>query len=335
MFDWVGFLRSNNVEYITRGSNVGRGQINVQCPWCGESDPSHHMTINLAGRGWRCFRNPSQHIGRAPLRLVQALIKCSYEHAREIVGGDVAPLPDDDNLADQVAANFGAPEEVEARPKHLSLPREFKPLGFETQPSPFARGFWTYLQGRGYSDVDIGWICAAYDLHYSVRGEFAYRVILPIHDERDCLMTWTGRSIKYNAVVRYKTLTSALSVQPTANLLLGLPLLWRAPKMRMLIVAEGPFDAIRISALCHADGIYGTCLFGLNVSEAQANLLEQLSARFKRMVMLLDNDAALVTLNLRDHLPRACRTAFLPDGVKDPGELQGSKGRDFLRELAA
>src|SRR5690606_26285475 len=124
-------------------------------------------------------------------------------------------------------------------------------------------------------------------------------VIFPIRDFRGVLQTWTGRSIKRDAMPRYKTLTlrfdpeypdKPLALAPVNDLLLGLPMLARAPSPKALILCEGPFDAVRISAFGHHQGIYATSLFGLNVSVSQVGLLRELSGRIPTLWLLLDSD---------------------------------------------
>ena len=87
MFDWVEFLQKHNIEYVTQGSNVAHGNVNIKCPMCGPRDPSHHMGIAIDGAGWSCWRNP-QHRGRSPVYLVALLAHVSVTRAREKTGAN-------------------------------------------------------------------------------------------------------------------------------------------------------------------------------------------------------------------------------------------------------
>jgi hypothetical protein len=327
-FDWKRFLNSNNIEF----GHSGRNDIVVHCPFCGVADPSQHLGISLLGRGWRCLRNPDQHRGRSYVRLIAALIQCTEEHARQVLGEEIATLPSGPEFSERWRKQLGLAPRDDARPQRLKLPREFKPM-FDA--GKLARPFKEYLRyTRRYSPVQTVWAEEAYNLHYARTGDFAYRIILPIYDAEGRLMTWTGRTIRADEHIRYKTLTTALSVEAPPNLLLGLPLLWRANPTRCLVVCEGPFDAISVSVLGHEAGIYGTCLFGKNVSAAQSDLLYELMRRFERVRLLLDADAFFSVLRIKERLPKGCVVAKLPQGVKDPGELHGAMGLDFVRELA-
>lgn len=309
----------------------GPDNVVIHCPFCGASDPSQHMAVSLLGRGWRCLRNPVQHRGRSYVYLLARLLG-STERARELLGVDAPPLPSEDDFAETWRKQLGVQTSQAPRPKTLRLPSEVKPWAF---PSKFQGLFWRYLEGRGYTTRQIDWVAQTYDFHFATTGDYAWRIVVPVKDTLGKLMTWTARSIKTNAKVRYKTLPSQEAVKPPGDLLLGLSLLWRATKTRSLIICEGPFDAMTVSVLGHEAGVWGTCLFGVNVSEAQTELLEQLSSRFERVRLLVDPDASLRVLSLRDRLPRQCRVTHLLPGVKDPGDLTKiDGGLDFVQALA-
>jgi hypothetical protein len=312
----------------------GRFEILTHCPQCGDADQSEHLAISTRSRGWRCLRNPQAHRGRSYIRLLTLLLRCSTERARELLGVlGAPPLPAQDEFSAQWRQQLGltAPEKPAAR--RLSFPREFREL--EPRASRSA-GFWDYLANRGYSNAQATWASRAYDLHYAVSGEYAYRLIIPIYDRFGSLMTWTGRAISPRAHIRYKTLSKELHRAAPGELLLGLPLLDKAPRARCLVVVEGPFDAIAISAIGHSAGIWGSCIFGLELSEKQADIISDLSSRFDRLRLMLDPEAALRVLRLRSSLPRRCKPIEVPPGFEDPGALIGShSGENFVMSLAS
>lgn len=328
MFSWPRFLESQGITYVTRGPNTGPGQISTRCPMCGNADPSEHMSISLKGSGWRCFRNPRAHSGKARWRLIQALLHCSAEEAHRLAGDDVTATPVDYDMVSRLSGLLGLTQPDSEKPTGLlTLPKEFKPV---SSFGVFTQAFWGYTMSRGYTADQVGWLVQKYQLHYAVRGRFAYRLIIPVYDAEGRLMTWTGRTIRPGEKVRYKTLSSQpregyrgpLAVKPPTTLLLGLPLLLTAPNPEILVLCEGPFDAMRVSALGRHLGVYGTCLFGLNITEAQVLLVERLMVRFRRLVLLLDPDAELVTFRIKDQLlPMQVKVGILPKGVKDPGDL--------------
>jgi hypothetical protein len=242
-------------------------------------------------------------------------------------------LPDADEFSSSWRKSLGVEEP--SRPKSLSLLKEFRPLDFEHR-TRHSDVFWNYLYDRGYNKAQAAWAASSYNLHYAIAGQYAYRIVIPIESAQGKLMTWTARSVDPKADVRYLTLKKDYAVEPPGNLILGLPLLHRAAPTKCLTICEGPFDAIAVSTLGHAHGIWGACLFGLELSAHQADLLSELEGRFEQMRLLLDPDASLRTLNLRSRLPRRCRVARLPSGYKDPGQLiERKEGRDIVMALAA
>lgn len=327
--NWKRILTDAHVPF----GKSGPDHITVQCPLCGGSDPSQHMAISTLGRGWRCFRNPARHSGRSYVYLLSRLIRCTEETARSILGLEERILPSEDTFSQTWREQLGVSTGPVVRPKTIKLPSEVKPV---IATSRFAAPFTEYLQDRGYNRAEADWTIGNYHLHYARTGDYAWRLVIPIYDARGKLMTWTGRSIKPDAKIRYKTLPSQEAVKPPGDLLLGLPLLWEAPKTRCLVVCEGPFDAITVSALGWRSGVWGTCLFGVNVSEAQAELLEELSSRFERLRLLVDPDAALRVLGLRGRLPNRLKVSRLLPGLKDPGDLaKCEQGVEFVESLAA
>jgi len=294
------------------------------------------MSIALSGAGWHCWRNAA-HRGRKATRLIQALLHCSFERAAELAGEGTASMPTDDDFAMQMRVALGAAPASRLRPARLELPSEFKSLDTDSR---FADPFWDYLRQRGYTVKQINWMARAYDLRYALRGPYRYRVIIPVYDPWGRLVSWTGRTILRDEELRYKTLPvesrfedETVALAAPGSTLLGMQVLTAVEKPRVLVICEGPFDALRVSALGHDLGVYGTCLFGLNVSDDQAAALMRLE-HFPRVVMCLDADAQMRALRLADRfLPVRVRLVTLPDGVKDPGDLQADDGAAFVRNL--
>jgi hypothetical protein len=324
-------LEAHGVEFRVSGAN----EILTRCPQCGASDPSQHLAISTRNRGWRCLRNPRMHRGRSYSKLLVGLLNCSVERARELIGEEAAVrLPDSEEFATGWRKQLGLTEPVDTRPKTLSLPKEFKRLTPDAPRSSL--GFWNYLYKRGYTEKQADWAAEAYDLHYAMSGRYSYRLIVPVKAFDGQLMTWTARGIS-DQEIRYLTLKSDEARAAPGELLLGLPLLYKATLARCLVVCEGPFDAIAVSTLGHKYGVWGTCLFGLELSEKQADLLAEVETRFERIRVALDPEQAwLRMLDMRQLLPKRCKPLQIPQGFKDPGELiEAPEGADFIESLAA
>jgi len=328
-FDWKRFLSRHSIDYVTQGPNVARGAINVKCPFCGPADPSEHLGISLSGKGWGCWRNAT-HRGKSRARLIQALLRCSHERAQELAGGTVV-TPQDNSFADQLSSMLTGEQVAKVeRPTKLELPTEFKPL---TANAGLAKPFVEYLQNRGYAFEDVWWAASIYDLHYCTRGDFQYRIIIPLYNEDQRLVSWVGRTIVPDTNPRYKALHVDSAIAAPGDTLLGLHVLSRLKDTRALVVCEGAFDAIRVSLFGRALGIWGTCLFGLNVSDSQSFLLEELSDRFEHVYLLLDEDASLQSFRLSQRLGRKCRPLRLPMGIGDPGELKATQAASLFAQM--
>jgi hypothetical protein len=333
-FDWKRFLRAHRIQFVEGGPNWARGNVNVRCPFCGTADHSEHMGISLHGKGYACRRN-MQHAGKSRARLIQALLGCSQAEARALAGYEVEAVPAvaDTALGSHVRSLLGG--HTAPVKQSLELLPEFRPLALD---DPWAGPFLDYLEDRGYRDTQIEWLIKAYDLHYARSGSFAYRIIFPIKDRWGRLMSWTGRSIRQDVKMRYKTLRLSgdppLALAPGNDLLLGLPLLWSCETPRVLVLVEGPFDATRVTVFGRSWGVYATSLFGLNVSTAQASLIQELAGRFQRVVLLIDPEAVLQRMRLLRALS-ACDpgVAYTPDGFEDPGALSGAAATALAQRL--
>lgn len=322
-FEWLTFLEQRGIEYSTRGPNVSRGYITISCPFCPDGDPSRHMSLSLNRGSWKCWRNQMDHRGARPHRLIQALIQCSYEEARAIVGDDGFVLGTAESFQDQVSeCLLGPRKRNETRPILDFLP-EMRP---PRKVGPTAC-FIDYLEDRYYTRSEALDLCDRYELQCAITGRFAYRLVVPVFMDFG-LANWTGRAISPRALVRYRTLTTdaqkaeedglppaACSIEET---------LWNYGELldqggETLVVVEGPFDALRVDYFGRVCDTRGTCLFGKNLSSVQVALLGNLAGVFRRKVVLLDNDASLDALRLGSRLAHlGFEFKQVPVGVKDP-----------------
>ena len=333
-FNWKQFLRRHKINYVTSGPNVSKGFIAVRCPFCGEADPSEHMTIKLGGSFWRCWRNHS-HGGSSRAVLIRRLLRCTEEEARRFAEEEVTVAPATDELAERLSRlRSGLLLEV-PKNKVLEFPRGFMSL---MSDNSMASAFVGYMRQRGYRKSEVEWLVQAYDLRYTIVGDFAWRLIIPVCDREGVLQTWTGRAVSANVEPRYKTLSvrDGPALMATSSTLLGLPLLWAAPSPRALIICEGPFDAMRMTASGYALGVYATCLFGLQVHPDQRTLLQELGTHFSQLYLLLDTPAQLQRLPLGNQFfPLSLKPLELPSGVKDPGDLSAIQALELCIDLAA
>lgn len=323
MFDWIRFLESRHIPYVTTGPNVARGRVAVKCPFCGHDDPSEHMGIDLHNVRWGCLRR-SDHRGGKPERLVAALANCSLDQAFSITGNQ-RYIPDDFHAKIQGALK--PPPDISER-DGLELPAEFKKFA----DVPSARPFIRYLEDDsrgGFKRSDIMRFTRDFDIYYAKQGGYRYRIIFTIWLNGK-LCCWTGRAI-FPTKLRYRALSidkdkaacdgHLPALAATADLLLWYDDLMQS-EANTIVLCEGPFDALKVRLLGERRGITATCFFTMNSSRQQVALLSGLLPRFKRRLLLLDQGTLVNALAVQGALSGlGIEIAQLPPGIKDPALL--------------
>lgn len=331
-FSWLDFLTSHRVPYSDTGPNTSRDNVVVHCPFCGSADHSQHMSVNVLGKGWRCFRDQS-HRGKNPARLVAALLGLPLDRANALVG-NATFIPDD--FLGRIQGALGPPQELLA-PIGLKLPAEFKAFGGRF---PSERPYERYCLGRGFTPSQIERFTDRWGMRYCCRGSFRGRIMFPIRYKKQ-LVSWTGRTISANEELRYRALsrdgerTKREGYEPAlgaiSHFLLWYDLLMKADA-DTLVLNEGPFDALKINVLGRQEGIVATCFFTSAPTQEQLLLLHEVLPRFKRRIVMLDSAGTLATgIRITNALSSmGVRSYTLPRALKDPGEIVD---RDQLMEI--
>jgi hypothetical protein len=338
-FDWEQLLTSRGIEFNARGPNTSGGNIAVRCPFCDrdDDDPRYrYMSISLSGSGWRCFRRPADHRGRSPVRLIAALLRCTHEEAARIAGVRDLPV----SLADHIRARLSprAASESVQQPS-LEWPKELRELSTRATALPYLSYLSDRLEILPSAALEVA---RERGLRWASSGPYAGRVVFPVRLD-DRLVSWTGRSIG-RSELRYKTLSTdpekaaaeglPTALSPTSDVLLFCDDLARwSERARVLLICEGPFDALKVHVLGRELGIAATCLFGLNLSPAQVGLLGGVVQCYDQSFLLLDRGTLSPALRMRGILSQiGVGLRHLPEGVKDPGKLSWHH-LDFLARL--
>ena len=333
MFDFVRFFDSNGIGYATSGANVSRGNVAIHCPFCGPADEGQHMSVSTEGKGWRCWRSVD-HRGKSPARLVAALLRVSFEQAAQITGEQI-DVPDDflARVRGNIMPSADKPE------RELKLLPEFK--RFEGKPS--SKPFMRYMADRYYDSADVARLSRIYGLRYATQGYFRGRIIFPVK-QGGKLVSWTGRSIYPTASLRYMSLPwddekAREHDLPPAVGPISEYLLW-GDKLKhggdVLVLCEGPFDALRIDFHGKAYGIRATCCFTAAPSRSQIEALHELAPLYDRRLIMFDHNAYHTAMRVRDMIaPLGFDIARLPPHTKDPGAIKPERLPDFLIALAA
>jgi len=304
--DWIEFFEAHSIPYVTRGTNTRRDHASIQCPWCGDDDPSEHLSVSLVEEAFGCWRNVG-HGGRKPYRLIAALLGTSFNQAKVIAAqysaadpGTLTSLGDGLLSLNQASE---APKAIEA----LTLPNAFKAIKNEGN----TKRFWRYLEERGF---EVKALCKEYNLTCCQTGRWKDRVIIPIYQDQE-LIGWTGRAIAANPVnaPRYDSSTDAIkrTVYNEDNL-----------EGKKLVIAEGPFDALKLDFYGKEHGLRATCLFGVNFTVDQIAILKRVMKRFDEGIIMMDKEASEAAFHLADWLGLSNVTIqAVPEGVKDPGMM--------------
>lgn len=328
-FEWPRFLNQHGIEYAEGGANTSRDNLSVHCPFCGRDDPSMHMSVNLKGKGFRCWRHP-EHRGKNPARLVQALINCTWERANQIVGQAIY-VPTD--FMDRIKSAVTPAPPVKHRV--LDVPKEFK--RFEGLPS--SRPYVRYLKQRGFTDDDIAVMSRRYSMRYCISGSYAGRIMFLIRENGN-LTAWTGRSISPNAELRYKALSIdderaeregyKAALGPISHYLLWHDRLKRS-QADTLLLCEGPFDALKVDVLGREHGVTATCFFTAAPTDAQIETLHDICPQFKKRLLLLDAGTFALGMRVASKLSSlGVRPFQLDNALKDPGEFDRRSFQRFL-----
>jgi hypothetical protein len=319
-FDWRTFLDAHGIHYVEKGRNVSKGNLAIKCPICTD-DPSEHMNVSLYGYGYACWRD-AEHRGHNNAVLVQKLLSCTWSEATSIVSDDAVVVPTMTTFREQ-SERFLAKYGHQTGTRRLKLPDTWVPLH---EPGGVMRSLvLEYVKSRGYSEHDALALAKRYDIHYTPGGSWTRRVLWPVRDGGGKLVNYIGRSISRNPHLRYKTLGTTEAGSRVSDCLFDLHNLVTASG-EALVITEGPFDAMRIGWLGETLGVFATCIFTINMSERQLDLVRMLARRFTRTFVLLDNGALLQATRAQTYLSDiGCRRLSIPEGVKDPGELNPSQ----------
>jgi hypothetical protein len=323
--DWINFFQSRGVHFRTAGPNTAQGNVTIHCPWCGLDDPSEHLSVSTEGKGFRCWRKP-EHSGKNPAKLIQAILSCSWEQAISIAGHRKT-LPD--SVLSRVKGALSTRDDPYEQNK-LTLPKEFKPF----QDKPSFKPFRTYLNNRGFSDLQISDATSQYGIYYVTQGYFRGRIIFTVVKDGQ-LCGWTGRTIYDQEIVRYSTLTTkpekaksrgeTPAKNPIGHYLLFYDLLLDNAA-DTLFLCEGPFDAWRVNVLGKNLGVAATCFFTNTPSKYQINLLHELAAHYDNTYLVLDVGMFSKSLKIaQDFSAIGIKRIEMLPGVKDPGELKSEK----------
>ena len=323
-FDIIRFLEENNIEYRDKGKNCASDNIVIKCPWCLD-DPSMHLGIKVKGRfAYGCWRNP-KHRGIKPYKLVAKLLNVSYQRAKEIVG-DSTDI-DTNNFKDRLVEMFTTKgvDKNDNQEEEVKIVRLYK-LAPNTLMGKIVYG---YLYTRINNEIDIDEFIGMFNLCYS-DGYGAYRLFLPVLYNRK-FVSFVGRSVSDNKNPRYLSGSRKFGVGNLKDYIYE-----HNNKSRNLFITEGPFDMMRLHYLFKKEKIDAdaTCLFGINASKKQKNIIEMLSNIYDKIFILFDVGFDMIATQLKFSL--SCGNVYvsrMPSGYKDPGEIDTKGVYEIIKNV--
>jgi hypothetical protein len=328
-FDFKVFFENHGIDYISSGKNVKAGWHNVRCPFCGEADPGYHMGCNPETGGWACWRDRG-HKGRSVPKLIDALLGCGWRKACELAGDWQEPMPVGDALLTATAAELDRETEI-VRPHPIHWPpAEFKSL---FGPSRLTEPYEHYLRDRGFLRADLEFVAKRYDLRAGLSGDWRGRLMLPFIGAKGRVYGWQGRAISKRSELRYLSYPDSSRVK---KLLFNYGPALEAKQKKVLVVVEGPIDAIKVDFYGRLDriGIRAVGTLGTSYMEAQVSLLYELCPMYDQTLILFDKGAETAAWELKDKLTLfSPLCGFVPDRYDDAGALPPDRVVPIITKL--
>lgn len=306
----IQLLNDYGIDYALAGKNISKEAVaGINCPFCGDDEGKH---LGIMEKYYTCWRNPA-HRGSVPY-LFSKLLGISFTEAKLLFEKNYV---EDDFLLDNYKNlwyNISTKlEEVKmGGVQSLELDKRFKKI----DQSIFGRIFWNYLYGRGFDDIPQ--LVEKYNLHYTIRGDWAYRVIFPIYMESK-LVSWIGRSVDKNVELRYMDLSKEESVRYPKYCLYNYDNLTGG---RVLYITEGVMDALKLDFYGASD-VHATSIFTTSMRDEQISLLMKKSMLYDKVYLMLDKETEIQVMTLLDKLSFIKNLSWVstPFGKKDAGEL--------------
>lgn len=253
----IEFLEDCGLETWTRGKNVQKGHVNIQCPfpWC--DDDSNHCGIHTKTfkvRCWKCgkhsFKELVSEIATSPTGSIKNLIRDLKKDA----GSTYI-----DSMSD--------PDEEKAYNNYVKIPVE----AMDTFP-PLHKD---YLRGRGFNARKLIKLYKLLACHNY--GYYKFRIIIPIFLDGK-LVAFTSRDVTGEQDPPYLHGSPKECLMSVKNTIYNYDSIIEGGDV---IIMEGPADVWKI-------GTGGICIFGVSIKPEQATLL--LRKRIRTAFILLDND---------------------------------------------
>lgn len=308
MVDFEAICKQLDIPYWTSGKNNAPGCITIHCPCCppDNPDPSRHGNLNPEDGSYSCWRCKGSHPAVVIARAGRCSVQAASDLIRKYTTGVVKPK-----------------REVVQMASSITLPGSHTPQEMHTK----------YLEGRGFNVEELEFY---HGIRYTGMMEkwngvdWGWRVIIPVFDRRNNLVSFQGRALFKQQDPRYLFPPKERQIRDCKTLLYGAEL---CGNNKDLLVVEGVMDAWKL-------GAGAVCTFGSSVTNAQ--VLEM--ANWRRVFIAFDNEPAAIehARDVAKQLSSLGVEAYIvntdfglnPDGTaRDIGDLPMDDASAFRRQV--
>lgn len=289
------YLSDTGVPFWTEGVNTSSGWTSVQCRMPGCGDRSNHGAFSPDGRAYTCFKCGTK---RSFIDLISLYSEASYSTAKAI--------------AAKYTSKLGIIEipEIEGV-QNIVWP----PKGCEASLPEIHR---EYLKKRLYDPDSIQELYQIASMYQT--GKFKYRILIPVF-MGGRVVTYIGRDVTDQQLLRYKNLPISESVVPAKDCVYGIDNIGSKG-----IITEGIFDTWRFR-------FNAVAILGLVYTQRQIRLL---TSKLKEAYICFDNEpqAQEKARDLAFELSMAgVNTEIVTIDQEDPGEMSQREADNLLQEL--
>ena len=179
-----------------------------------------------------------------------------------------------------------------------------------------------YLAGRGFNPERTIREWKLFASGHQAPAGFTFRVIIPIYDEQDRILSYTSRAISDKAKLKYKACPETETTFSTKECIYGLNNVLNDS----ILIVEGPTDVWKM-------GAGAVCPCGIAFTPRQIRIL---SAFTKRYILFDNEEEAQVRANtLGEELDCFGGETWILRNTeyKDPGEMPEAKARKLASRI--
>lgn len=264
-------------------------------------DPSYHLTIKEPSNEYYCFRSPQLHSGKS---LPWLLLGLGVRTAQ--IDGLINEFSD--------GRNEREPRFFDAVPNTPVRWERFESAATHASALDYLR-----LE-RGYHRPDV--LCRDFDLRFTRVGRMAWRILMPLSTGGEVTGA-VGRAIRAGMTPRY------LTDDPYEG---SVYLPRYADKTNLLVLLEGPFDALTVVLDRDPSEIMSLAMLGVALPPERLMTISTLARVASRIVYVQDRDqpvsAAYRLIAQLEQIPHVGKIQRVepPRRRKDIGELAAHRG---------